>query len=95
MDLLTQIYNQSQMDMIHSYLCHTDWKDRVNRYIQQKKQEKQENKEGKEDIEDDEDLELEEVDTITTIHNDNKGKYVTSSYGFGVDHRFVCLVHIS
>ena len=81
---LQQTYNQSQLDLIHSYLCHTDWKDRVNRYIQQKKDQKNE---GKDDEK--EDYELEEVDAITTIHTENKSKYVTTSYGFGVDHRFV------
>ena len=75
------MYIQSDLDMIHSYLVHSDWKDRVNRYIQTKEQ-----KEGKED---DSDYELEYVEEISNIAPENKAKYVTTSYGFGVDHRFV------
>ena len=29
---------------------------------------------------------MEEVDTVATIADENRSKYVTSSYGFGIDH---------
>ena len=87
---LRQIYHQSQLDTIHCYLCHTDWKDRVNRYIKRKKQE---DGDSKENDNDEEDYELEEMDAVTTMADVNKSKYVTSSYGFGVDHRYaLCLI---
>ena len=69
-----------------------NWKERVNRYIQQKKEENKEQDDNMEEIK--ENYNLEEVDTMTTIHDENRGKYITSSYGFGVDHRFVYLVYI-
>lgn len=89
-DLLTlqQKHTQSPLDMIHSYSCHADWKDRVNRYIQKRKDEK----ENKDQVDDEqEDFELEKVEFAASIADENKAKYVTNSYGFGVDHRFVCL----
>ena len=74
--------------MIHSYLVHSDWKDHVNRYIKKKdKTEKKENKYDNDEDEEDE-YELEEADVVAKIQDTNKGKYVTSSYGFGVDHRY-------
>ena len=82
---MKQIYIQSQLDLVHCYLCHTDWKDRVNRYIQQK----QKQGSDEEELEDEEQYELEEADHITMVHHENKNKYITSSYGFGVDHRLV------
>ena len=75
-----QIYVQTQLDMIHVYLVHSDWKYRVNRYINNNQ-----NKEQKDDDEED-DFELEDVESMAVISDENKGKYVTNSYGFGVDH---------
>ena len=70
------------MDKIHFYLSHSSWQNEVNRYIQSR--ETLEQKES-----DDEDVELEEVVVEAKIDDANKSKYVTSSYGFGVEHRFV------
>ena len=78
---LNQIYIESQLDVIHGYLVHSKWKDRVNRYIHRNKNQQ----EHKYDEEEDE-YELQDVDVVKV---ENKGKYITSSYGFGIQHRFV------
>ena len=35
-----QKYNQQQMDMIHAYLCHSNWQERVHRFSERNKSHK-------------------------------------------------------
>eukprot|EP01084_Bolivina_argentea_P297487 512520_1 len=75
-----QYYIQSQLDIIHSYLCHSKWEIYVKRYAKQYENEQHDEK-------------YDEPNDKLLMQN--KAKYVTETtqsdimnYGFGVEHRY-------
>eukprot|EP01084_Bolivina_argentea_P085009 153674_1 len=77
---LKQYYAQSQLDIIHSYLVHSNWKHFVQRYANQSNDNEQ----------------VDEIENVSekddNLLQKQKHKYVTNAsdsnthYGFGVDH---------
>eukprot|EP01083_Nonionella_stella_P069118 184085_1 len=78
---LKQHYHQSQLDMIHSYLVHSNWKRMVQQYA---------NKQNKQKKEDDEEATDDNNEKKTPESIVNKDKYVSdqSDFGFGVVHEY-------
>eukprot|EP01083_Nonionella_stella_P238569 835889_1 len=80
---LKQYYNQSQLDIIHSYLVHSNWQRAVQRYT----------KTHSASNDTDDELYDDDDDSLDDYHAQNKGKYTTEltesdteKYGFGLDH---------
>eukprot|EP01084_Bolivina_argentea_P037246 68862_1 len=70
---LKQIYNQSQLDIIHSYLCHYDWKEAVRRQFDQHEQKMDEET-------------MNETNEEAKTDEFNRGDKYISEFGFGVRH---------
>eukprot|EP01084_Bolivina_argentea_P208637 355637_1 len=82
---LKQYYLQAKLDVIHSYLVHSDWKLEVSRYERQ-------NKNTDDKSEEKFFAENDFKSKAVNLRDTQKNKYITSSesdiikYGFGVDH---------
>ena len=73
---LKESYKQSQLDIIHQYLVHSDWQKAVQTYLYEQGDIKQES------------YEISQYPTPTPAITSNSDKFNTdaNSYGFGIDH---------
>eukprot|EP01084_Bolivina_argentea_P054990 100835_1 len=71
-----QRFIQRQLDMMHHYLVHSDWKDFFSRYVHEQKE--------------NENIKINDSSRSTQRNNENKQKFITdfamNNYGFGIDH---------
>eukprot|EP01084_Bolivina_argentea_P276244 471332_1 len=79
---LKQIYYQAQLDVIHSYLVHSNWKNMVQQHTQRFK--------SSGDNEEIEEEYLDEMEDDNNTSTQNKDKYISgeAEFGFGVVHEY-------
>eukprot|EP01084_Bolivina_argentea_P112047 199855_1 len=79
---LKQKYNQNQLDIIHSYLAHSDWQYFIQRYANQHNSNEDDNYDFKEHKSKDQYVQNKEK-YITDLSDINSG-----TYGFGIEHYY-------
>eukprot|EP01084_Bolivina_argentea_P136974 241244_1 len=73
---LKQRYSQNQLDTIHAFLVHSNWKYFIQRYSNQHDEDDQKYNSDN----------IKLVPSNISVQPQNKNRYVTDSYGFGIDH---------